>query len=161
MAACGCFKSTPRLGPAMARTPPLAALLQDALSGTFALYAETHLAHWNVVGPAFPQLHRLFEEQYTELWTALDVLAERLRGLGTTVDPEMFAAAAIDPASSDARTLVGRLAKGHRALSAQLFKLQRGASQAGDPATADLAAQRIHAHDKHAWMLESTLQGWA
>src|SRR3954454_150500 len=58
----------------------------DALSGmladTYTLYLKTHNFHWNVTGPAFPYLHTMFEEQYRELWAAVDELAERIRALG-------------------------------------------------------------------------------
>src|SRR3546814_1484294 len=38
--------------------------------------------HWNVTGQMFQTLHTMFEQQYTELWTALDEVAERIRSLG-------------------------------------------------------------------------------
>jgi len=46
------------------------------------LYAKTHGFHWNVAGPMFNTLHLMFMEQYIELWTALDEIAERIRALG-------------------------------------------------------------------------------
>lgn len=56
--------------------------LKVLMGETYALYAKTHGYHWNVTGPRFPELHDFFGKQYTELWTALDVIAERLRALG-------------------------------------------------------------------------------
>ncbi|MCL4168674.1 UNVERIFIED_CONTAM: hypothetical protein GTU68_066192, partial [Idotea baltica] len=44
--------------------------------------AQTHICHWNVRGPGFFALHTAFEEQYTELFTAVDEIAERIRALG-------------------------------------------------------------------------------
>jgi starvation-inducible DNA-binding protein len=41
----------------------------------------THLAHWNVEGPGFFALHTAFQTQYEELFTAIDVIAERIRAL--------------------------------------------------------------------------------
>ena len=46
------------------------------------LYLKTHNFHWNVTGPMFRTLHLMFEEQYNELWLAVDVVAERIRALG-------------------------------------------------------------------------------
>ncbi len=140
--------------PAKSESP--AALLQDVLGETFRLYRETHLAHWNVQGPSFPQLHLLFDGQYNELWEALDGIAERLRTLGPAVDPKAFQSTP-ERAATDARVLLKRLADGHRSLSKKLHGLEVLATKAGDAATADLAVSRIHAHDKHAWMLEATL----
>src|SRR5687767_14479713 len=56
--------------------------LSHVLADTYTLYLKTHNYHWNVTGPMFHALHALFEEQYTELWLAGDLLAERIRALG-------------------------------------------------------------------------------
>ncbi|MCS7100931.1 MAG: ferritin-like domain-containing protein, partial [Burkholderiaceae bacterium] len=56
--------------------------LSRVLADTFALYLKTHNFHWNVEGPMFNTLHQMFQEQYTELWNALDLIAERIRSLG-------------------------------------------------------------------------------
>jgi len=52
------------------------------LASTYTLYLKTHGYHWNVEGPHFQQLHTQFMDQYTEMWTAVDELAERIRALG-------------------------------------------------------------------------------
>ena len=56
--------------------------LSAFLADSFTLYLTTHNFHWNVTGPMFNTLHLMFMEQYTELWTALDEIAERIRALG-------------------------------------------------------------------------------
>ncbi|MGZ9029871.1 MAG: Dps family protein, partial [Burkholderiaceae bacterium] len=56
--------------------------LARLLADTYGLYLKTHSFHWNVEGPMFNTLHLMFMEQYTELWTALDEVAERIRSLG-------------------------------------------------------------------------------
>ncbi|MFM8674468.1 MAG: Dps family protein, partial [Vulcanococcus sp.] len=56
--------------------------LGRVLADSTVLYAKTHGFHWNVTGPMFNTLHLMFMEQYTELWTALDEIAERIRALG-------------------------------------------------------------------------------
>jgi starvation-inducible DNA-binding protein len=56
--------------------------LSRLLADTFTLYLKTHNFHWNVTGPMFRTLHVMFEEQYNELWTANDLIAERIRALG-------------------------------------------------------------------------------
>src|SRR5919197_211321 len=56
--------------------------LSNVLADTFVLYLKTHNFHWNVTGPMFQTLHSMFEEQYNELWTAGDLIAERIRALG-------------------------------------------------------------------------------
>ena len=56
--------------------------LSHLLADTYTLYLKTHNYHWNVVGPMFNTLHLMFEAQYTELATAVDEIAERIRALG-------------------------------------------------------------------------------
>ena len=64
------------------RRAQIAQGLGRVLADSTVLYAKTHGFHWNVTGPMFNTLHLMFMEQYTELWTALDEIAERIRALG-------------------------------------------------------------------------------
>ena len=56
--------------------------LSRLLADTYTLYLTTHNFHWNVTGPMFSTLHGMFMLQYTELWNAVDLIAERIRSLG-------------------------------------------------------------------------------
>ena len=56
--------------------------LSHLLADTYTLYLTTHNFHWNVTGPMFNTLHMMFMGQYTELWNAVDPIAERIRSLG-------------------------------------------------------------------------------
>ncbi len=56
--------------------------LSRLLADTYTLYLTTHNFHWNVTGPMFNTLHTMFMAQYTELWNAVDPIAERIRSLG-------------------------------------------------------------------------------
>jgi starvation-inducible DNA-binding protein len=56
--------------------------LSRLLADTYTLYLTTHNFHWNVTGPMFNTLHLMFMTQYTELWNAVDPVAERIRSLG-------------------------------------------------------------------------------
>jgi len=60
----------------------IADALSRVLADSYMLYLKTHNFHWNVTGPMFQTLHIMFMEQYTELWNALDNIAERIRALG-------------------------------------------------------------------------------
>ena len=60
----------------------IAESLSKMLADSYILYLKTHNFHWNVTGPMFQALHNLFMTQYTELWNALDLIAERIRALG-------------------------------------------------------------------------------
>jgi len=140
----------------------VAEALAGVLADTFQLYLKTHAYHWNVSGPQFPQLHALFGDQYTEMWNALDELAERMRALGAIApgNADSFARlSAIAPAADappDARRMILDLLDGHERIAARLAGGVAAAEEAGDAASADLLTGRIAIHDKAAWMLRAT-----
>ena len=61
--------------------------LSRLLADSYTIYLKTHNYHWNVTGPMFQTLHLMFETQYTELALAVDLIAERIRSLGTPAPP--------------------------------------------------------------------------
>jgi starvation-inducible DNA-binding protein len=136
--------------------------LAKVLADTFQLYARTHGYHWNVTGPEFPQLHAMFEAQYTEMWNALDEIAERIRALGEFAPANAAMFAKLSPIASaeenppDARRMVINLLEGHEALIARAREAFTLAEDAGDAASADLLTERLAAHEKTAWMLRAT-----
>ena len=140
----------------------LTAALKSVMGDTYALYVKTHGYHWNVTGPRFKSLHEMFMEQYTELWTALDEIAERIRTLGEFAPgstEQILEHATIKPDNSqpDADSMVENLAKGHDMLSTTLKKALDVADEIGDDVTVDLFTQRMTVSQKTAWMLRSSL----
>jgi len=142
----------------------LAAGLTKLLADTYALYLKTHGYHWNVRGANFSTLHALFMEQYTEMWQALDELAERIRALGEFA-PQGYAAFANltgirdgDPEKSADR-MVEELMRDHETVIATARAVLRESQEDSDPVTEGLIADRLTAHEKHAWMLRATLGG--
>ncbi|HUN92298.1 MAG TPA: Dps family protein [Burkholderiaceae bacterium] len=136
--------------------------LARLLADTYTLYLTTHSFHWNVTGPMFNTLHLMFMDQYTELWNAVDPIAERIRALGYPA-PGSYAQfgklASIRqpedvPAAEDMlRTLV----RGHEAVAKTARSIFPIADDANDQPTADLLTQRLDIHEKTAWMLRSML----
>ena len=140
----------------------LTAALKSVMGDTYALYVKTHGYHWNVTGPRFKSLHEMFMEQYTELWTALDEIAERIRTLGEFAPgstEQILENATIKPDNSqpDADSMVENLAKGHDMLSTTLKKALDVADEIGDDVTVDLFTQRMTVSQKTAWMLRANL----
>lgn len=136
--------------------------LRRLLGETYALYIKTHGYHWNVTGPRFQSLHNMFMTQYTELWTALDEIAERIRALGHFApgsSSEMMSEASIgtDNGVPDADAMIANLARGHEAVARAARDGIEAATEAGDDVTADLMTQRATIADKTAWMLRSSL----
>ncbi|NCC21247.1 MAG: DNA starvation/stationary phase protection protein [Alphaproteobacteria bacterium] len=134
--------------------------LARVLADTFVLYFKTHAFHWNVTGVQFKALHELFEEQYTELWNAVDELAERIRALdawAATSMKEIQDKATLREVGQlpDADEMVKALAADNRAIVDSLYSALRAAQDAGDEATTDMLIARVQVHEKAAWMLES------
>lgn len=136
--------------------------LTKVLADSFAVYQKTHGYHWNVRGPEFFSLHNLLEQQYREIWAALDEIAERIRALGELAPQSGTAYANLtaikdgDP-EKEAPEMLKELVKDHGTLIATARAALDAADEAGDEATVDLLTQRLAAHEKAAWMLRSSL----
>jgi starvation-inducible DNA-binding protein len=138
--------------------------LSRLLADTYTLYLTTHNFHWNVTGPMFTSLHTMFMEQYTELWNAVDPIAERIRSLGVHA-PGSYAEFGRLTSLSDvpetppqAMEMVRILVKGHEAVARTARELFPVAEDASDEPTADLLTQRMTVHEQTAWMLRSLLE---
>ena len=136
--------------------------LSHVLADSYTLYLKTHNFHWNVTGPMFQTLHTMFEMQYTELATAVDEVAERIRSLGEPA-PGSYAAFArlssIDEAEGVPRAeeMIRQLVAGHEAVAKTARSVFPAAESGHDEVTADLLTQRMTVHEKTAWMLRSLL----
>ena len=138
--------------------------LGRVLADSTVLYAKTHGFHWNVTGPMFNTLHLMFMGQYTELWTALDAIAERIRALGhpAPFGGSTYGGLASIPESQGipaALAMVRELVEGHEAVARTIRSVYALADDANDQPTADLLTQRLQIHEKTAWMLRSLLEG--
>jgi len=61
-----------------------AAALNALLADTFALYLKTKSFHWHVRGPRFRDYYLLFDEHADQIFSATDVIAERVRKIGAS-----------------------------------------------------------------------------
>lgn len=137
--------------------------LSAFLADSYTLYLMTHNFHWNVTGPQFHGLHMMFMEQYTEMWNALDQIAERIRALGEPAPgtyKEFVKLASISEVEGvpKARDMIRHLVAGHEAAARTARKVLKVADVADDQPTADLLTQRLDIHEKTAWMLRSMLE---
>jgi starvation-inducible DNA-binding protein len=137
--------------------------LSKVLADSYTVYLMTHNFHWNVTGPMFKTLHELFMTQYTELWQALDDIAERIRALGhyapgTYAEFQKLSSISQPTSVPNATTMIELLVKGNEALARTARAAFNRADSADDQPTADLLTQRLDVHEKNAWMLRSLLQ---
>ena len=137
--------------------------LSNFLADTFALYLKTLNFHWNVTGPMFRDLHLTFEEQYNELFTAIDVIAERITILGYPA-PASFKEFSDLSSISDAEgvpsaeLMIKELLKDNETVIRNARNLMSLASGVKDEATVGLLTDRITVHEKVAWFLRNKLE---
>lgn len=136
--------------------------LSRLLADSYSLYLKTHNYHWNVTGPQFNSLHLMFETQYTELATAVDEIAERIRSLGVRAPgsySEFAELTSIAEGSGEesAEEMTRQLVLGQESVARTAREAFDAAEQANDQPTADLLTQRMQIHEKNAWMLRSML----
>lgn len=141
----------------------IAAGLSHLLADSYTLYLQTHNFHWNVTGPMFRTLHLMFEEHYTELATAVDLIAERIRALGMHAPgtyAEFVRLSSIQevPGVPKAEEMIQLLVKGHEAVVRTARSVLPLVDKASDEASIDLLTQRMQLHEKTAWMLRSLLE---
>jgi starvation-inducible DNA-binding protein len=141
----------------------IAAGLAQLLADTYTLYLMTHNFHWNVKGPMFNTLHAMFMTQYTELWNAVDPIAERIRALGfpapgTYAEFGKLSSVKEVAGVPKAEAMIAHLIKAHDAVARTARGLLPAADAANDQPTLDLITQRLDVHEKTAWMLRSLLE---
>ncbi|MGB3047574.1 Dps family protein [Dokdonella sp.] len=137
--------------------------LSKLLADNYSLYLKTHSFHWNVTGPMFNSLHIMFETQYNELWLANDIIAERIRALdvmapGSYSQFGKLTSIKEETGTPDWKEMVAQLVEGHESTARTARETIKVADKADDQPTADLATQRVEAHEKTAWMLRSLLK---
>ncbi|QJE01082.1 DNA starvation/stationary phase protection protein [Massilia forsythiae] len=144
----------------------IADALSHVLADSYMLYLKTHNFHWNVTGPMFQTLHTMFQEQYTELWTALDDIAERIRALGHFAPGTYKRYAELSSIREEAgvpnaQEMIRQLVDGQEAVIRTVRSAFRIADEASDQPSAGMLSDRMEIHEKNAWMLRSFLENGA
>jgi starvation-inducible DNA-binding protein len=134
--------------------------LKRLLADTYTLYLQSHNFHWNVTGPQFRELHLMFEEHYTELATAVDVVAERIRTLGVSAPGTYKSFAELSSIKEvegipSANEMVEILTQGHQQVVKTCREVLKTAQKADDESTVALVSDRMRIHEKTAWMLRA------
>ena len=132
------------------------------LSNSYVLLTKTQNYHWHVTGPNFSSLHGLFEEQYRDLFEAIDTIAERIRALGGMAPASLVqflehATLVEGDASLSANLMVKDLLESHEKLIDDLKKAISVSSDEGEFVSEGLYTERLEVHEKSAWMLRMSL----
>ena len=143
-------------------TDSLENALRIVTADTYALMAQTHICHWNVQGPSFFALHGAFEEQYTEIFAAVDEIAERIRAKGKFAPGGLHSLAELAEIGeiaedASAEEMVLHLLWANEKLLLDLQEARVLAAENEDSETEDLMITRTRIHQKTTWMLKSYL----
>ena len=135
--------------------------LSKVLADSYFLYLKTHNYHWNVEGPSFKAVHEMLEEQYTDVWNAIDDIAERIRALGHYAPGTYAKYAKLTSVKEnedipDAMSMVKELANDNQIVVNTLRSALSVAQEHGDESSATIVGDRLATHEKTIWMLKST-----
>ena len=135
--------------------------LEKWLADTYILTIKTQNFHWNVVDPRFHSLHEMFEEQYNQLNSSIDEIAERIRMLGMKTPASMKDFLEIttldeETGNSTANEMILKLLDDHQTIASYLRAQIEEVNGMGDQGTGDLMIQRLRFHEKSAWMLKAS-----
>lgn len=154
----------PRIGIPEGQRQRVVEILNTTLSDEFILYTTTRNFHWNVVGPQFSELHRFFDEQYQQLNTIVDEVAERARSLGgralgTLTEFLQHARVKEHHELTESAEMIAALVSDHETLIQALRSdLEICADEYEDQGTSDFLTGLMEQHEKMAWMLRAFLE---
>ncbi|WP_413290824.1 Dps family protein [Bdellovibrio sp. HCB337] len=135
--------------------------LSQTLAEEYLLMLKTQNFHWNVEGPLFYSLHKLFEEQYTFLAAQVDEVAERIRALGERAPGsyrEFLKISKVEEAPADrvnAMRMIEILNDDHESIVKRLEQFRAQADEIKDNTSVSIYDGLISFHQKAAWMIRS------
>jgi starvation-inducible DNA-binding protein len=147
-------------GIAAADRKKIAEALGIVLADTYMLFIKTQGVHWNVTGPVFMGVHKLTEEQYENMYEAIDALAERIRALGHkapasyTKYGQLSSINDRDEEQSVAQMLKMLIAD-HETAVLNMRAATEWCEEKNDYVTADMLTARMSWHEQAVWMLKS------
>jgi starvation-inducible DNA-binding protein len=142
----------------------LIAILNQQLADTSDLRSQVKHCHWNVKGPNFIGLHKLFDELAERLDDAIDDIGERITALGGLAVGSLKAVARASrlaefpPEIVSAHELEQALADRYALLAKSTREAIDMADDLGDLDTADLFTGISRVLDKDLWFIEAHLQ---
>ncbi len=139
-------------------------ILSKLLADEYVLYTKTRNYHWNVTGSDFSEYHKMFEEQYDEIDSDIDDIAERIRSLGAKSPGtlhEFVDSTRLEEAPKDypsAGIMIQNLLSDHEKIIRTLRQDVVSCERHNDVGTEDFLTALIEKHEKTAWMLRSILE---
>lgn len=138
-------------------------VLSKILADSYILLLKTQNVHWNVEGSDFRSIHLMTEEHYNDLFTAIDVIAERIRMVGGKAPAtfsEFLSQASFDDKmdSSKQSGMLEELLSAHESICSDLRSGLESVASVNDSGTSGVLSSRLEFHEKAVWMLRATLE---
>lgn len=135
--------------------------MKVVLGTAFAFYFKSHAFHWNVEGPTFVSLHKLFEEIYEDTWESVDAIAEQIRQLDAYTPCAMQRFISLSKITSEnnvlpAHDMIVMLMKDSETLIEVLTLAGHLATSHDKQGLANFIGERIEMHTKWRWQLRAT-----
>lgn len=152
------------LGIANEKLSQTAKALNSLLANYHVYYQNLRAFHWQIKGENFFELHRFFEELYTEAAVTIDEIAERilsLRFLPITTLEGYLEEAEIKSETTLGCTdgmMISRIISDHKILIEKMRAALEMAGEAGDSGTEDLISATLRNIEKKSWMLDAWQQ---
>lgn len=154
----------PQIGISEKKLKNSAAILSTVLADEMVLYVKTRKAHWNVAGENFMELHKLFQNQYTELEENIDAVAERIGKLGEKTIGTMHEFLKLTNIKEhadkydSAKDILKDLLKDNETIIVELrTSIELCADKNSDLGTADFLTGLMEQHETTAWILRRYL----
>ena len=141
----------------------VALILNTLLADEYVLYTKVRNYHWNVEGPSFMELHKFYEEQYTELAETIDEVAERIRKIGHFAEgrlKDFIALAHLEEQeyTKDPKTQQKNLLDDHETIARYVREhIEEAEEKYKDVGTSDFLTGILKGHEKWAWFLRAYL----
>lgn len=136
--------------------------LYKLLADSYALLIKTHNYHWNATGPNFYSFHKLTEEKYTELFTSIDDIAEKVRSLGEKVPASMKhfndLSDVVEPNFQlSINDMILDIVHTNKAIARDVQKMIPNFESSGRKDIVDFLTARLSWHSKTEWLFKSML----
>jgi starvation-inducible DNA-binding protein len=137
--------------------------LNKVMGDTFVMYYKTHSYHWNIEGPDFYEYHTFLQEIYSEIYPAIDTIAEHIRALDAYAPTSLkyikdYSTIQEDDIVVGAMQMIKNLLDANNVVLLTLMMAYKIAEEAGEIGVSNFLQDRVIQHQKHGWMLKSTLK---
>jgi starvation-inducible DNA-binding protein len=141
----------------------LSQALKIVLANHYAYSLKAQNFHWNVEGPDFKQYHDLFGDIYEEVYSSVDIIAERVRTIGYYTPGSFRRYLELSQIEDqveipNSRSMIEKLLADISTVQTSIKVCYDLAEQNSNHGLSNLLAERQDAFAKHAWMLTATLK---